>query len=482
MPLRIDAAKTDAAETSTGERAWSKTGFLFDVDGEPNLFLANGSRVYGVDAEFADRYRALVERGDHGSIVDLLAASGLEDRIYVTDHVPEPFPVHAISIAVAQKCNLGCVYCYAKGGAFGSEPKNMPAEIALKAVENLIQGVEPGEKVNIAFLGGEPLVNRPVLRAATERALALGAARGVKVNFSITTNGTLLADEDAAFFEQHGFAVTISLDGVGEVHDRQRPYRNGRGSFDAILRRVEPLLQKQKRMQVSARITVTPDNLCLRQTLDHFIALGFFSVGFSPMLSSPTGQGEMGSRELDVMLEQMIDCGRAFEAHLMADRRYPFLNMLTALKEIHRGTHRPYPCGAGAGYVGVSAEGGYFACHRFVDDAKGAMGTIETGVDVAIQSNWLTQRHVHAQEPCGSCWARYLCGGGCHHEVIHRGRPACTYIRGWLAYCLASYVRLSAACPQFFASGDAMAPPGRPPVNLGRQPEEAAVTTLLPVR
>jgi uncharacterized protein len=482
MPLRIDAAKTDAAETSTGERAWSKTGFLFDVDGEPNLFLANGSRVYGVDAEFADRYRALVERGDDGAIVDLLAASGLEDRIYVNDDVPEPFPIHAISIAVAQKCNLGCVYCYAKGGAFGSEPKNMPAEIALKAVENLIQGVEPGEKVNIAFLGGEPLVNRPVLRAATERALALGAARGVKVNFSITTNGTLLAAEDAAFFEQHGFAVTISLDGVGEVHDRQRPYRNGRGSFDAILRRVEPLLQKQKRMQVSARITVTPDNLCLRQTLDHFVALGFFSVGFSPMLSSPTGQGEMGSRELDVMLEQMIDCGRAFEAHVMSDRRYPFLNMLTALKEIHRGTHRPYPCGAGAGYVGVSAEGGYFACHRFVDDAKGAMGTIETGVDVAIQSDWLTQRHVHAQEPCGSCWARYLCGGGCHHEVIHRGRPACTYIRGWLAYCLASYVRLSAACPQFFASGGAMAPPRPAPVNLDWQPEKAAVTTLRPVR
>jgi|HubBroStandDraft_6_1064221.scaffolds.fasta_scaffold07453_3 uncharacterized protein len=480
MPSRIDAVKIDTTEAPKGGRTWSKTGFLFHVDGEPNLFLANGSRVYGVDAQFADRYSALIKRGDEAAIADLLAVSGLEDLVYVTDDVPEPFPIHAISIAVAQKCNLGCVYCYAKGGAFGNEPKNMPAEIALKAVENLVLGVEPGEKVNIAFLGGEPLVNRPILRAATEHALALGAARGVKVNFSITTNGTLLTADDATFFEQHGFAVTISLDGIGDTHDRQRPYRNGRGSFDTILRRVEPLLQKQKRMQVSARVTVTPDNLCLRQTLDHFIALGFFSVGFSPMLSSPTGQGEMEGRELDVMLEQMIDCGRAFEAHLVAGRRYPFLNMLTALKEIHKGTHRPYPCGAGAGYVGVSAEGGYFACHRFVDEAKGAMGTIETGVDAAMQSKWLTQRHVHAQEPCASCWARYLCGGGCHHEVIHRGRPACDYIRGWLAYCLASYVRLSAACPHFFTSGDA--PASSPLAELGRQLEKAAVGTLPAVR
>jgi uncharacterized protein len=56
---------------------------------------------------------------------------------------------------------------------------------------------------------------------------------------------------------------------------------------------------------------------------------------------------------------------------------------------------------------------------------------------------WLTDRHVHRQEPCNACWARYLCGGGCHHEVIHRGRPACDYIRGWLHYCLGAYLRLS---------------------------------------
>jgi hypothetical protein len=32
--------------------------------------------------------------------------------------------------------------------------------------------------------------------------------------------------------------------------------------------------------------------------------------------------------------------------------------MMTALEEVHRGTHRPYPCGAGAGYFGVSRPTG----------------------------------------------------------------------------------------------------------------------------
>ena len=64
---------------------------------------------------------------------------------------------------------------------------------------------------------------------------------------------------------------------------------------------------------------------------------------------------------------------------------------------------------------------------------------------------------------CRSCWARYLCGGGCHHEVIYRGRPACDYIRGWLDFALGVYVRLSTRNPDLFKDfrGRARADSGR---------------------
>jgi uncharacterized protein len=197
-------------------------------------------------------------------------------------------------------------------------------------------------------------------------------------------------------------------------------------------------------MQVSARVTVTPKNLSLRSTLDTFINAGFHGVGFSPMLSAPNGHGEMRADDLEVMLGEMIDCGREFERRSQAGERYPFANMLNAMREIEKGTHRPYPCGAGAGYLAVSADGDLAACHRFVGDSDGAMGSLSTGVDTKRQSQWLADRHVHRQQPCRDCWARYLCGGGCHHEVIRRGRPACDYIRGWLHYCLQAYLRISA--------------------------------------
>jgi uncharacterized protein len=318
----------------------------------------------------------------------------------------------------------------------------MSQAVADRAVDLLIAGAVPGARLNLAFLGGEPLANRPVLQAATRRAATLAAERGLIATFSITTNGTLVTERDGDFFEEFGFAVTVSLDGPREVHDRLRMYKSGAGSFDRIMANVRPLLGRQQRMQVSARVTVTPANLELRRTLDEFIAAGFHTVGFAPMLTAPGGHGEMQACDLEVMLDALVACGHEFERRTRAAERYPFANMLNALREIERGTHRPYPCGAGAGYLGVSADGDLSACHRFVGDADGAMGSLDSGIDTRRRSAWLAERHVHRQEPCRSCWARYLCGGGCHHEVIKRGRPACDFIRGWLHYCLEAYLRL----------------------------------------
>lgn len=416
--------------------------------GGRHALLPNGNRIYALSD---DAYRRL-QTIDADALESTLAELDLAAPRYIDDRAPESMPLRSISLAVAQKCNLACTYCYAQQGEFGGAAKNMPLDVALRSVDLLLCDAAPGERFNVAFLGGEPLVNRPVLRAATEHAFTLAAARGAIVTFSITTNGTLLREEDAEFFERHRFAVTVSVDGIGETHDRLRPTKGGRGSFDELVRRVRPLLAWQRAMQVSARVTVTPRNLELRETLDALIALGFHSVGFSPMLRAPSGNEEMTLDDLETMLDGMIACGEQFERAVAAGRRYPFANVVNALREIHRGTHRPYPCGAGAGYAGVSADGDLAACHRFVGDAAGAMGHIDRGIDRERQQTWLTERHVHRQEPCSGCWARYMCGGGCHHEVIERGRPACDYIRGWLHYCLGAYVRLLEQRPDWFGA------------------------------
>ena len=75
-------------------------------------------------------------------------------------------------------------------------------------------------------------------------------------------------------------------------------------------------------------------------------------------------------------------------------------------------------------------------------DVAEMMRSFNSLTDPAARRAFVTQRHVHAQLDCRSCWARYLCSGGCHQEASARSTASCDFIRGWLAFCLAAYCEL----------------------------------------
>ncbi|MDC1162115.1 radical SAM protein [Tenacibaculum sp.] len=446
---KITITETLAEIIATNSKPISAEAHLIKGANSTQLFVPNGSRMYPIDKNTEATIESLFQLKDEQSIIYQLAAMGIDPKPLIDDTPLANPPLHALSLAIAQKCNMGCTYCYAQQGDFGGPSKKMSLETAKSAINLLIDQRKPGDRVQLTFLGGEPLMNRKDIQNATIYAFERAKKRGVIVQFSITTNGTLIREEDALFFEKYAFAVTLSIDGLKSAHNKLRPMKNGTGSFDQIMEKIKPLLQIQKKMQVSARVTVTPENMNLGDTLDAFIDMGFHSVGFSPLLKSSNGEKEMSREDLTLLLTGMIDCGLRFEKAVLQGKRYPYLNMINALKEIDKNTHRPYPCGAGAGYFGVSADGDLAACHRFVNEPRGAMGTIENGVNSNLQNTWLNDRHVHNQSPCNDCWARYLCGGGCHHEVIDKGRTACDYIRGWLYFTIQSYERINRLAPNW---------------------------------
>ena len=213
----------------------SPDAHLVETEAGGHVFLPDGSRLFDAAERLYQRFATALDGGDVGALLDQLGVRGAP----AIDDVPLTAPpVHALSLAIAQKCNLGCTYCYAQQGEFGGAAQNMTRQAAEQAVDLLVNGAAPGARLNLAFLGGEPLANRALLQETTRRARTLADQRGVTLGFSITTNGTLLTEEDAAFFETFGFAVTVSLDGPREVHDRLRPFKSGQGSFDRIMRAV----------------------------------------------------------------------------------------------------------------------------------------------------------------------------------------------------------------------------------------------------
>ena len=146
---------------------------------------------------------------------------------YVDDTPLAEPPVRALSLAVAQKCNLGCTLLLRRRRQLRQPGREHAGGDRARLGRPAALPGGRGERVNLAFLGGEPLLNRGVLRAATERAYVLAAERGIDVTFSITTNGTRLTVDDGDFFEAYGFAVTVSVDGIG-----RRTTGCGRSSAD----------------------------------------------------------------------------------------------------------------------------------------------------------------------------------------------------------------------------------------------------------
>ncbi len=407
-----------------------------------HLLAVDGSRIYDIDAEVS----AGLEAGDDGALADLLTG-----QPYVDDQPLEPPPLRSLSLNVAQGCNMSCSYCYADEGRFGGHARLMKATLAEQAVDRLLEGLEPGQDAVVGYMGGEPFLNRDLIHHVTRYASEVAAARGVRARFSVTTNATLLTDADVDLLTSFPFTVAVSIDGDRASNDRQRRLRIGGSAYQRAVSGLKKLTEGEKRPRhLSIRATVTPHSRGLPTMLEAMLDLGADEVGFSPVLVAPNPKDQFSEDDFSWFLDEMIQCGKRCRDSIIERRRYPFSNFETAMHEIARGSHRPYACGAAAGYASVSAEGRLFACHRTIDDPNFLIGNIADGPDDQARRKFLAERHVLAQEPCNSCWARFLCGGGCHHEVVARGRPGCDYIRGWLDFCLSTYCELSSRRPDYF--------------------------------
>jgi uncharacterized protein len=416
----------------------------FEFKGQSHLLVVPYSRIFTVEPSFVE---ALADGEVWATeiIEDLSQPNGSEQSL---DRVPLPTP-QSISLNVSQKCNLGCNYCYAGQGEFaGAQTAAMSWDVARAAVDRLYALADPSVPVTIGFIGGEPFLSRALIHRVVEYAVTCGSRLGLIVRFSVTTNGTTLQAEDLEMLRTYPFAVTISIDGGQVLQDVQRPMRSGVSSFTALCKSVGPILESPGLAHVAARATVTRSNLGIVERFDDLMKIGFPEAGFSPVRSGPLGDSLRGD-DWRVYLAQMVKlASRELDAALSGGT-FRFTNVAIALKQLRRGFSMPYPCGAGGGYFSVSSDGVWYACHRAIGQDSYAMGGNE-GLDDSRRIEFLRARHVHSQQECSRCWARYLCSGGCHHEASARSDSSCGFIRGWLEYCLGAYCAMAEKRPQWF--------------------------------
>ncbi len=381
---------------------------------------------------------------------------------------PKGFPLTTMVLNATRKCNLSCMYCYEYGedrivdSQDDEKPVFMSEETARRSVDFMLRESGANKVVHLTFFGGETLLNFKVLQKTLAYARHRAAQLGKEVDFSLTTNATMLRPEIIEWLAENRVGVTVSIDGPKDMQDEFRVFKNGMGSYDVVLPKIKELLRRHKARPIGARVTLTRQNLDVQRIFRHLTEeVGFWEVGFAPVTTAPDRDYAIEYDGFDHMLGQFQELASEFLEHTAENRHHGFSNVKDTLEEIHKGVSKAYPCGAGLGLMGVATDGDVALCHRFAGSRDHKIGSVTEGVDRERQFDFLQQHHIANKTDCHTCWARPLCSGGCYHEAHTRyGTTAkpnlhyCEWIRSWTDTCLRIYGELSERNPGYLAQFD----------------------------
>ncbi len=134
-------------------------------------------------------------------------------------------------------CNLRCNYCFYADVSSLREVKSygrMKHAVAEQMIENIYCDLKDGDRLSLAFQGGEPTFAGLRYYEHIVGLIAKQTKR-VEVNYAIQTNGTIINRFWCDFLKKHHFLVGLSIDGHPLYHDLNRLDAKGQGTFHRVL-------------------------------------------------------------------------------------------------------------------------------------------------------------------------------------------------------------------------------------------------------
>lgn len=320
---------------------------------------------------------------------------------------------------ITRRCNLRCAHCYSD-----STSRHYPGELTLHQFRATIDDLAEFGVPGVLFSGGEPLIHPRFFEIA-------GYARERGLRLTLSTNGTLIDASKAAQLADLGFAyVGISLDGIGETHDR---FRGRTGAFEktvAAFRHLRAAGQKSGLRLTLTRHTVSD----LERILDFIEEEEIRRVCFYHLVYSGRGaqlsllEPHETRRALDTIMERVEAWHRAGQTREVltvdqpADGAYLWMRQqkrdpaaaartLELLRWNGGGNY-----GSGVGLANIDTQGAVHPDQFWQDHTLGNVKTerfsrIWSRVDDALLNGLRSGRRPVGGR-CGGCRFREICGGG----------------------------------------------------------------------
>lgn len=306
-----------------------------------------------------------------------------------------------VTAVLTMECNLACPYCF-------EEPFrghiSMSSETADLLVERLIGQMALGLDILMDFYGGEALLRLWLLRKIAASLQDAAARHGVSFSFNIFSNGVLLTRPTVEELLTLGLvAVRTTLDGPPDIHNAQRPFVSGKGSFDTILANLAAVYDI---LPLSIGGNYTRDNYTrFPEMLDLLIEAGIEparvrNVAFSPVMPKANGAGlgdhaatcacssEQWAIEANLFLR-----GEIIRRGFSTDKLGPSACMIEFEKD----------------WV-VGHDGAIYKCPVFMGDERMRVGSLAEGIGDYRASHNLD---VWKTDECLECAYLPLCFGGC---------------------------------------------------------------------
>jgi len=279
--------------------------------------------------------------------------------------------------SITRRCNQACLYCYAGSPEIKNNVKkfDMDEDIAKQMLEFI--GSIPyraGDKIILVTEGGEPLLKFDLIQFIYNEKKKIEQEKKVKIRMGIVTNLTLM-DEDIAktfmeWVKNKDFSFCSSLEGPKELHDKLRPFKNGKGTYETVTYWVE-YFKKEYNYTVPLMSTVTKYHveMCTpRELLEEYYKWNqshyFFKIfnlcgtglkKFHELSCSP----EILSDYWIKMIEETIKMYK--EGKPISERR---TNIFVANIESPRRSSlcERKPCGAGLNMIAFDESGNILPC------------------------------------------------------------------------------------------------------------------------
>lgn len=163
------------------------------------------------------------------------------------------------------QCNLGCHYCYEKDKVEKISPT------AQKALSLFFQKQSKIKRyIAVRWSGGEMMLQWANIKNLSKEIINYCRENNCEYVASCVTNATLLTEDIVRQFKLIGISsVQITLDGNEPYHNKVRYYRDGRGTFNDILKNI---VIASKYLKVIIRLNIDKFNISCLDNLFYSIS------------------------------------------------------------------------------------------------------------------------------------------------------------------------------------------------------------------